>query len=177
MAANVKNMGSWHGALCALVGASALLAGCAADEPTQNGDENDLREGSFAVTSLDLGSCANDTWVKGATTTPTISVEVQGEEYVVKSCTDGGQCTPMSPARFAWNVDRWEGADGGAYLVESGCLLVALEATLRLDGSDLVIETKSWSAELANGSCTYDEIVAMRAGACATRTRLQATEQ
>ena len=172
MTADRKIMGLWRGALCALVGASALLGGCA----TQESDEETLREGTFAVTSVDLGSCATDTWAKSATTTSSLVVEANGDGFVVKACTDGA-CSPSSPSSYAWSTDTWRGVDGGAYLVDTGCLLVSVDATARLVDSQLVIETTRWSSVLASGSCTYDEVLAMREEACEARTRLTAIEQ
>jgi hypothetical protein len=83
----------------------------------------------------------------------------------------------MSPSSYAWNVDTWRGQDGGAYLVESGCLLTYVDATARIIDGDLVIETTRWASELASGSCTFDEVVAMTEGPCDGRSRLIATDQ
>jgi hypothetical protein len=162
----------WHAALCALVGAGALSAGCTTDE---TGDGT-LQEGTFAVTSLDLGSCSDDTWLKSRTTASSIVVEASGDTYALKTCAGDGACSPMSPSTFAWNVDvsSWRGEDGGAYLVETGCLLVYVDATARIIDNELVIETNRWSS-VASGSCTYDEVLAMRDGACDDRTRLTAS--
>jgi hypothetical protein len=160
-----------RGSLCALVGASALLAGCTAES-----DDDGLRSGTFAVTSIDLGNCSNDTWLKSSTTTSSIIVEGAGDKYVVRTCTDAG-CAPSSPSSFAWDVDSWRGEDGGAYLVEDGCLVNYVNATAHLVDGELVIEASRWVSQLAGGSCTYDEVLAMGEGPCDSRTRLVATEQ
>jgi hypothetical protein len=168
MRADRKNM--WRGALCALVGASAMLAGCTADS------DDGLREGTFSLTSLDVGNCATNTWLKSSTTTTSLVIEASGDEFVVNACT-GESCAPTSPSRYVWDVDQWHGEDGGAYLVETGCLVNFVDATARLVGGELQIETTRWTSQLAGGSCTYDEVLAMSEGPCDTRTRLVATEQ
>jgi hypothetical protein len=172
MRADGKNKGMWRGALCALVGASALLGGCATDESA-----SDLHEGTYAVQSIDFASCATNTWLKSSTTTTSLQIEASNEGYVVKACSDGA-CAATTPGSYAWNVDSWRGQDGGAYLVESGCLLTYVDATASVIGGQLVIETSRWSSQLASGSCVYDEVIAMSEGApCDTRTKLVAVEQ
>lgn len=160
MRADVKNMGS---SLRVVAVASALLVGCAA-EP----------EDTYAVTGLELGSCTGDTWMTSATAMQSVVVETQGDDIVVSAC-DALSCDPMSPTRFAWNVDRWSGADGGAFLDAGGCVLVQVDATARLDGSDLVIETARWSS-IAD-TCTIDAAEALRARPCDSRTRIHAVAQ
>lgn len=155
-----------------MVGASALLAGCA----TEDSKDEDLRDGTYKVTSVDLGSCSNDTWLKSSTTATDLVVVASGNEFVVKACTDGA-CSPSSPSTYAWAVDRWRGQDGGAYLVESGCMTTFIDATARVVDGELVIETSRWVNQLASGSCTYDEVLAMTQGPCTGRSRLYATEQ
>lgn len=167
MRADRKNRVLWHAALCAVL----AVTGCA----SQESDEGTLAEGTFAVTSVDLGSCAQDTWVKSQTTAASVLVEANGDAYTLKSCGADGACSPMSPSSFAWSTDAWRGQDGGAYLVEAGCLLVYIDATARIVDNQLVIETSRWSSELASGSCTYDEVIAMRENACDDRMRLMAT--
>ena len=155
----------------AVLGVVLAASGCASDEA----DEGTLQEGTFAVTSLDLGSCAQDTWVTSRTATSSVVIEASGDAYALKSCTGDGACAPMAPSSFVWSTDAWRGQDGGAYLVETGCLLVYIDATARIIDNELVIETSRWSSELASGSCTYDEVIAMRESACDDRTRLTAT--
>ena len=60
MRADRKNRVLWHAALCAAL----AVSGCTSD----GSEEGTLQEGTFAVTSLDLGSCAQDSWVKSRTT-------------------------------------------------------------------------------------------------------------
>jgi hypothetical protein len=156
-------------ALCAL-GASALLVGCATDEPA---DDGGLREGSYAVTGFDLGSCATDAWVKSSTSTSSLVIEASADGYAMQACTDDG-CTPFSPSTYSWNVDGWHGTLGGAYLTETGCLLTYVDATAHMVGDQLMVETTRWSANLAGGSCTYDEVMAMRETPCSNRVRLSA---
>src|SRR5690349_10235710 len=95
MGANAKNGGMWRLALCAL-GASAVLVGCATNEPT---DEGGLREGSYAVTGIDLGSCATNAWVKSSATTSSLVIEASAAGYAMQACTDQG-CTPFSPSTY-----------------------------------------------------------------------------
>jgi hypothetical protein len=165
----------WRTALCAL-GASAMIAGCATDST----DEDGLAEGTYAVTSYDVGNCTNETWVKSSTPTSAIHVEASGDGFVVKGCTeqDGAMsCTPSSPSSYQWSIDAWRGNEGGAYLVESGCSMIHVDAMARMADGQLVIETSRWSATLAGGTCTYDEVVAMRETNCDYRVRLHATAQ
>jgi hypothetical protein len=169
MTADRKN-GMWHGALCALVGASAMLGGCATDS-------EDLTEGTYAVSSIDLGNCATNTWLKSSTTTTSIVVEANADTYLVKACTDGVSCSPSSPSSYVWSEDAWRGEDGGAYLQESGCLVTFVDATARVVGDELVIEATRWVNQLAGGSCTYDEVLAMGDGTCDSRTRIVAIKQ
>lgn len=152
MRANVKNVYS------CLLGTAALLAGCAA-EP----------EETYEVTELELGSCADDTWTKSGSAMDALLVQTQGNDLLVRACDSAG-CQPMSPTRFAWNVDRWSGADGGAFLDGGGCLLVHVDATALLDGGDLVIEAMKWTS-IAD-ACTVEAVEAMRARPCDLRTRI-----
>jgi hypothetical protein len=170
------NTGAWRAALIAL-GASTLLAGCTTDEAV---DEGGLGEGTYAVTGFDLGSCAEGSWRQSTTTTSALVVEANGDGYTVKTCTQqsgGLSCTPSSPSIYQWSTDAWRGSDGGAYLVETGCSLIYVDATARVAGDQLVIEASRWSATLAGGSCTYEEVMAMREGACDYRIRLTAIAQ
>jgi hypothetical protein len=66
MTADRKNVSGL--ALCALFGAGALLTGCTTDA------DDGVHEGTYAVTSQDLGNCSNDTWLKSSTTATTLVV-------------------------------------------------------------------------------------------------------
>jgi hypothetical protein len=174
MKAYVKNTSMWRTTLIA-VGASALIAGCTTEEAV---DEGDLSEGTYAVTGFDLGSCADSTWKQSTTTTSQLVVEANGDGYTVKTCAQVSgamSCTPSAPSIYQWSTDAWRGSDGGAYLVESGCSLIYVDAMARMADNQLVIEASRWSATLAGGSCTYDEVMAMRQNACDYRIRLSAT--
>ena len=176
MTANGKNVSVWTAGLCALVGASTLLAGCATDEA----DDTGLREGTYTVTGLELGSCANDTWFTANTTTTSLEIQAHDDAFVVSACTElGGSlaCVASSPSRYAWSIDRWRGEDGGAFLAESGCRLLYIDATARLDGGELVIEAARWTSDVATGACTVDAVTAMREQPCEGRTRLRAVAQ
>ncbi len=146
-----------------IAAASVLAVGCAA-EP----------EETYEVTGFELGSCTADTWVSGDAAMQSLVVETHGEDLVVNAC-DGGHCSPLSPTRFAWNVDGWSGEDGGAFLDAGGCVLVHVNATARLEGSELVIETSRWTS-IAD-TCTLDAATALRARPCDSRTRLHAVAQ
>ena len=146
-----------------IAAASALLVGCAA-EPDE----------TYVVTGLEVGSCAADTWTTGDAAMDSVLVREQGTDLIVSACGSLG-CEPMSPTRFAWNVDRWSGEEGGAFLDTGGCVLVHVDATARLEGSELVIETSRWTS-IAD-TCTLDAVEALRARPCDTRTRLHAVAQ
>lgn len=165
---------------CAAIGllGLALSAGCATDPATDDADG--LNEGTYAVTGYDLGSCANETWQPSTTTTSALVVETSEHGYAVKSCSEQGgalTCVASSPSRFVWNGEAWRGSDGGAYLTETGCLLVYVDATARLVDGELVVEATRWSSTLAGGSCTYDEVIAMRENPCDERVRLLAAAE
>lgn len=160
-------------ALMVLVGAGALV-GCGTDSTTDEG----LEPGTYAVQSIDLASCATDSWLKSTTAASSLVVEASGDGYVVQTCTDGGtSCSPTSPSRYALTVGGWNGQDGGAYLVENGCYLVHVDATATLVNGELTIEATRWVGQLSGGSCTYDEVLKMMEGPCDSRTRLVATVQ
>lgn len=174
MRANAKNVVIKVG-LRAVVGAAALVAGCASEDA----DTKELRAGTYAVTGLELGSCAEDSWIESGTSTESLVIEVTGDDVTISGCsagTTGLSCTPTSPARYAWSDMLWRGEDGGAYLVESGCLLVHVDATARLEGGELVIETARWS-EVSSNACTLDAVTAMRARPCDGKSRLYAVAQ
>jgi hypothetical protein len=169
MKADRKITGMWREALCVLIGASALLTGCTSDD-------DGLREGEYMVTSVDLGNCSNDNWLKSSTTASSLMVVADGDQFVVKACTQG-DCAPSSPSSYVWDVDAWRGQDGGAYLVENGCMVTYVNATANVVAGQLVIESTRWVSQLPGGSCTYDEVLAMGDGTCDSRTRLTATER
>jgi hypothetical protein len=164
-------MAMLRAALCVVASAGALV-GCTSDD-----SDSGLREGTFAVSSMDLGSCSDDLWTTSRTTTTSIVIETNGEQFMVKACTEGQSCVPSSPSDFVWTVDQWKGEIGGAYLIEGGCLLNYVNATAQISDGELVIESTRWSSQLASGSCTYAEVLAMSEGPCSGRTRLIATEQ
>lgn len=143
--------------------AGALLVGCAA-EP----------EDTYVVTGLEVGTCTTDTWVSSDAAMQSLVVQTQGEDLVVSAC-DAGNCEPLPPTHFAWSVDGWSGEDGGAFLDAGGCVLVHVNATARLEGSELVIETSRWTS-IAD-TCTLDAATALSARPCDSRTRLHAVEQ
>lgn len=160
MRANGKNA-VFRVGLGAVVGAAALLAGCATEEP----DTKELRAGTYAVTGLELGSCAEDSWIESGTATESLVIEGTGADVTISACSGGPSdlsCTPTSPARYAWGDSLWRGQDGGAYLVEAGCLLILVDATARIEDGELVIETSRWS-EVSSNACTLDAVTAMRA--------------
>jgi hypothetical protein len=171
MTADRKIVGMSRNALFALMGASALLVGCTSQE------DEALQPGTYAITGVDLGSCATETWTKSSTPATSIVVEANGDAFTLKACTDAG-CSPTAPSNYAWDADAWTGADGGAYLQESGCLLMYVAATAGIDRDGaLVIESTRWVSSLAGGTCTFDEVLAMASGPCEARTRLTAIEQ
>lgn len=166
-----KNATLWCAALGAL--GLTLSAGCATD-PADDG----LSEGTYAVTGYDLGSCATEAWQPGTTNTSALVIASSDDGYAVKSCseTDGAlTCVASSPSHFVWSGDAWRGTDGGAYLTETGCLLVYVDATAQVIDGKLVVEATRWSSTLAGGSCTYDEVMAMRENPCNERMRLLAS--
>ncbi len=169
-----KNASRWCAALGAL--GLTLSVGCAADPVSD--DQDALSEGTYAVTGFDLGTCATDAWQPSTTKTSALVVETSDDGYAVKSCSEQNgvlTCAASSPSRFVWSGDAWRGSDGGAYLTETGCLLVYVDATARLVEGKLVLEATRWSSTLAGGSCTYDEVMAMRENPCDERVRLLAS--
>src|SRR5215207_6782128 len=91
--------------LCALLGASAALVGWTSQE------DDALQPGTYAITGVDLSSCATETWTKSSTPATSIVVEASGDAFVLKACTDAG-CSPTAPSNYAWDVDAWAGSDG-----------------------------------------------------------------
>jgi hypothetical protein len=166
MTANKKIVG-----LCSFVAAGALAAGCTTEVTTP-----DLEAGRYDVMGLELGGCADSApLVQSSTPMRSIVVDAIGDGFVFSACTDSG-CALTSPSQYTWRDDKWVAETGGAYLVDTGCLLLHVSATARIENGELVVETTRWTNELTSGACTIAEVTAMFERPCDVRSRVLAVE-
>ena len=166
MQANMKNA-----ALCSFVAMCALLAGCT----TEVTDETpELEEGRFDVMGLELGNCATAPLVASSTSMRSIVIDVLGDGFVFSACTDSG-CAPTTPSSYTWQNNKWVGETGGAFLTDSGCLLLHVSSTAEIVDGQLQVESTSWT-EQTTGSCTAADVTAMFERPCDLKSRVVAVE-